>query len=90
MKPGRSAIAAAALGCLVCCGSGAKQAAEPAPGGQAGECKVLEDCAPGLVCQAGMCLPYEGAAGDPCYDELDCELGLDCRAGTCVEEAPDQ
>ncbi|MBW2262907.1 MAG: hypothetical protein JRG91_13100 [Deltaproteobacteria bacterium] len=62
---------------------------EPGPPA-GGECASLSDCDAGLVCQGGMCLPYEGRAGDPCYDELDCEMGLDCKKGECVEAASDQ
>ena len=63
---------------------------EPGPPPSGGECTSLSDCDAGLVCQGGMCLPYEGKVGDPCYDELDCEMGLDCKKGSCVEAAGDQ
>lgn len=81
-------LALAALG-LAC---GPKQPAETPEGEKpvAGDCASHEDCDPGLVCQAGLCLPYEGEVGDPCYDELDCAMGLDCKKGTCVEVGSDQ
>lgn len=71
---------------LAACGPRSPGAEEPT-GGQAdgGECQSLEDCDAGLVCQGGLCLPYEGGVGDPCYDELDCEMGLSCKSGECVE-----
>lgn len=62
---------------------------EPGPPPAGGECETLSDCDAGLVCQGGLCLPYEGKAGDPCYDELDCEMGLDCKKGSCVEAPGD-
>ncbi len=62
---------------------------QPAPPPTGGECASLSDCDAGLVCQGGMCLPYEGRVGDPCYDELDCEMGLGCAKGSCVEASGD-
>jgi len=79
--------------CLVLAAAacGPKAAPEqPGPPPSGDECASLSDCDAGLVCQAGMCLPYEGRVGDPCYDELDCEMGLECEKGSCVEASPDQ
>jgi len=80
----REAIVAAALAALAACGPKPAGVEEPKPKVEGG-CSSHADCDAGLMCQGGMCLPYEGGAGDPCYDELDCEMGLDCKGGSCVE-----
>jgi len=80
----KHALALLVVLAVVACGPKAP-VDEPGPPPAGGDCASLEDCDAGLVCQGGMCLPYEGKVGDPCYDELDCEMGLDCKKGSCIE-----
>ena len=62
-----------------------------APLGTLGDsCHAGRDCADGLVCKDGACLPPAGPGG-PCIYHVDCEEGLVCdlERGLCGEpEAP--
>ena len=72
---------------LALCGCGPRGPAET-PADEIG-CSTDEDCGPADQCRDGVCAPYEGQLGDPCYDDMDCALELSCEGGDCIEPRPD-
>lgn len=46
-------------------------------------CTVNADCAPGEVCEDGICVPAA-----TCSIDEDCDEGFVCRNGKCVLEEP--
>jgi hypothetical protein len=57
--------------------------------GEGGDCDASKECAPGLGCEAGKCVPGGPGDGQPCSEANPCRFGFHCEGspeGTC---APD-
>jgi hypothetical protein len=75
-----------ALACLLCCLKNPQT--PPAPGQSGASCVASGDCAAGLACPSGTCMPG-AASGSSCVRSETCNSGLTCRGGSCAPLAAD-